>query len=115
MGFAENLRVLRKAKQMTQEEVARRVGVRRQTIIDWENPEGKRPGFFHLIALVTVLETSWYKLMDGEVQQVKEDYPNWRRMHGLVNALRIYAKATDAVIHGAKSEFGKEEEIDDGK
>ena len=39
MKFGENLRVLRKSKNMSQETIAEKVGVSRQSISKWENGE----------------------------------------------------------------------------
>ena len=37
MKFGENLRILRKSKKMSQETIAEKVGVSRQSISKWEN------------------------------------------------------------------------------
>ncbi len=108
MGFSENLRDIRKSRRMTQNQLATKLGVRRQTIIDWENPEGKRPGFFHLTVLVTALEVSWNKLMDGEVQQLKSELPEWRKATGMVAALQAFAKVSSALSAQTFGESRKE-------
>lgn len=101
MGFSENLKAIRTAKGLTQAQLAIDVGVQRQTIGEWENPEGKRPDFFNLICLVTALDVSWNKLMDGEVQSVKKAFPNWRNMEGLAKALQSFAKKVDQITEEA--------------
>lgn len=51
MGFSENLKNIRHSKGLSQERLAKKIGVYRQTIIEWENPEGKRPEFDSLVWL----------------------------------------------------------------
>lgn len=97
MGFSENLKAIRTAKGMTQDQLAQKLGVQRQSIVEWEKPNGKRPDFFNLVCLVTTLEVSWNKLMDGEVQTVKEAIPEWKHMEGIVKALQIFVQATEKV------------------
>lgn len=97
MGFSENLRAIRKTKGMTQEQLAIKLGVQRQSIVEWENPTGKRPDFFNLVCLVTALDVSWNKLMDGEVQAVRKSVPEWKNMEGIVKALQIVARAADQI------------------
>ena len=76
MGFSENLKTIRTAKGMTQEQLAKKLGVQRQSITEWEKHDGKRPDFLNLVCLVTALDVSWNRLMDGEVQKVKEVVQN---------------------------------------
>ena len=97
MEFCENLRRLRTAKRMTQKELAERLGVRRQTIVDWEKPCSIRPDFLNLVGLVTVLDCSWDELMEGEVQRVRQSNPEWDRCKGLVAGLRILSNAIKTV------------------
>lgn len=115
MGFSENLRSIRLAKGMTQYQLAKKIGVRRQTVVDWENPNGKRPDFLSLICLVTALGCSWNKLMDGEVQTVKDNNPEWKRFDGIIKVFRSLANATDALYAKNFNHSGKEDtnELDD--
>lgn len=114
MGFNENLREIRKARGMTQKQLAEKLGVRRQTVVDWESPKNNSketgPDFINLKALVTILEVSWNKLMDGEVEQVKSDFPQWKNMKGLVVALRTFAKASGALYEQAFTNQSRKEE-----
>ena len=72
MGFSENLRELRQAKKMTQEELAKKLGVTRQAVISWEDPKGKRPSFEFLVGLVFTLKVTWNRLMAGEIERIKK-------------------------------------------
>ena len=109
MKFSENLKAIRSSRRMTQKQLAKRLGVRRQSIVDWENPDGKRPDFLNLIGLVTVLEVSWAELMDGEVQAVKEQNPNWQWCEGLVAGLRVFGNAVSAMNTEVFNQQRKEE------
>ena len=106
MGFSENLRNIRKHKGITQKQLADKLGVQRQTIVEWENDDGKRPDFLNLVCLVTALGVSWNRLMDGEVQAVKSNIPEWKQLDGLVKALQTFAKHTDII---AKEVFHRNE------
>ncbi len=97
VGFSENLKAIRSAKGMTQEQLAQKLGVQRQSIVEWEKPDGKRPDFLNLVCLVTALEVSWNKLMDGEVQTVKQTVPEWKHMEGIVKALQTFAQVADKI------------------
>ena len=97
MGFNENLKAIRTTKGMTQEQLAQKLGVQRQSIVEWEKPDGKRPDFLNLVCLVTALGVSWNKMMDGEVQTVKETVPEWKNMEGIAKALLAFAQAADKV------------------
>lgn len=88
MGFSENLRKLRKEAGFTQSKFAERLGISRQTVVQWEDPKGKRPDFVNLLGIVTVLNCSWNKLMDGEVQTFKEQVPDWSKQKSLVACIR---------------------------
>lgn len=117
MGFNENLRKIRKARGMTQKQLAEKLGVRRQTVVDWEKPKDNLkdtgPDFVNLKALVTILEVPWNKLMDGEVEQVKSDFPQWKNMKGLVVALRTFAKGSGALYEQAIINQSRKEESKD--
>jgi len=66
MGFSENLKEIRKAKKWSQQKLADKLKVARQTIIEWEDPDGNRPSFDCLVELVATLRVSWGRLMAGE-------------------------------------------------
>ncbi len=101
MGFSENLKAIRTAKGLTQEQLAKKLGVQRQSIVEWENPNGKRPDFLNLVCLVTALEVSWNRMMDGEVQTVKDNVPEWKHMEGIAKALQLFAQVTGQITKEA--------------
>jgi len=83
---------------MTQAELADRLGVRRQTIGDWENTKKTtRPRFYELVSLRNALDVSWNRLMADADEGIKEADPNWKRVEGMVNALKIFAQATSRI------------------
>lgn len=88
MGFSENLRKLRKQAGYTQLTFAEKLGISRQTVVEWEKPQGDRPDFVNLLGIVTVLGCTWNKLMDGEIQSFKEQMPDWSKAKGLVSCIK---------------------------
>lgn len=65
MSFAENLQSIRKEKQLSQEELAERIGVSRQAISKWEQGSGY-PETEKLLVLSQELNISLDYLMLGE-------------------------------------------------
>lgn len=113
MGFSENLKEIRKSRGMTQKQLAEKLGIRRQTVVDWENNKGNGPDFINLKALVTTLEVSWNRLMEGEVEQVKIDFPQWKKENGMVVVLRALAKTSGALYEQIFHDNSREE-VPDG-
>ncbi len=66
MGFAENLRQIRKKKGLSQEELAELAEVSRQAVSKWEQGEGY-PETEKLLLLASVLGTSLDSLMTGQI------------------------------------------------
>lgn len=97
MGFSENLKRLRRESGFTQITFAEKLGVSRQTVTQWESPNGKRPDFINLISIVTVLGCSWNQLMDGEVQTIKKQMPDWSKVNNLVSCIRAIREKIDYV------------------
>ena len=64
--FKDNLIHLRKIRQLTQEEVADRIGVTRQSIAKWESDKGL-PDIDNLKALSMLLNVSIDYLLDNEI------------------------------------------------
>ena len=71
MNLAKNLQVLRKNKKITQEEVAERLGVSRQSVSKWETGEGY-PEMDKLLLLSDWFGVSVDELLRGDLQ--KEEY-----------------------------------------
>ncbi len=65
MGFAENLRQLRREKGLSQEDLAERLNVSRQSVSKWEQGVGY-PETPTLVLLARELEVSLDRLMDRE-------------------------------------------------
>ena len=68
MSFGENLRLMRKARNLTQEQFAEALGVSRQAVSKWEADSGY-PEAEKLIAISRVLGVSADKLLDIEPEQ----------------------------------------------
>ena len=68
MSFAENLKQLRKAKQLSQEELAEMLDVSRQAVSKWEQGIGY-PEMEKLLLLSSKLRVSLDSLMETEIAQ----------------------------------------------
>ena len=66
MSFSENLQVIRKNNQLTQEELAELLGVSRQAVSKWELGEGY-PEVEKLLILSKKLNVSLDSLMTGSI------------------------------------------------
>ena len=71
MGFAENLRRLRKERNLSQEDLAELLGVSRQAVSKWEQGEGY-PEVEKLLVLAGELDVSLDSLMGREPPREKE-------------------------------------------
>ena len=71
MGFAENLRRLRKERNLSQEDLAELLGVSRQAVSKWEQGEGY-PEVEKLLVLAGELDVSLDSLMGRELPREKE-------------------------------------------
>lgn len=72
MSFADNLQSIRKEKQLSQEELAERIGVSRQAISKWEQGNGY-PETEKLLVLSQELNVSLDYLMLGETRFPEKD------------------------------------------
>ena len=69
--FAENLKTLRKAKELSQEELAVRLNIVRQTVSKWEKGLSV-PDADLLICLADILEVSVSELLGGRIESEQE-------------------------------------------
>ena len=84
MKFGDNLRQIRKSKKMSQEQLAEKVNVTRQTISNWELEE-TTPNPEQLKLLSKVLNISIDELLDNDIQNVVvEKVSNTEKLAGLV-------------------------------
>lgn len=72
MNLAENLRYLRKRDQITQEELADRLGVSRQSVSKWETGEAY-PETDKLIALCDLFEVTLDRIVRGSLTDKEEE------------------------------------------
>ncbi len=70
MNFSENLASLRKSKNLSQEEIADRLGVSRQAISKWENGQAL-PETANIMKLCEILEVTPNELLGYEEQKAK--------------------------------------------
>lgn len=69
MSFGNNIKILRKEKGITQEQLADMLGVSRQAVSKWESDSGY-PETDKLLVLAKALETSLDYLMNNETENV---------------------------------------------
>lgn len=73
MSFGENLQFLRKKNNITQEQLAERLGVSRQSVSKWES-DGSYPEMEKLVQLCEMFSCNMDALLRGSVEEnVKED------------------------------------------
>ena len=119
MSFAENLKLLRKEKQLSQEELAEILDVSRQAISKWEQGIGY-PEVEKLLLLSSKLSVSLDRLMETEIAQKPK--PQMQSAAGIITITspieRVIATCHKVVssqkISGGKSSpqyalFGKSE------
>lgn len=82
MSFAENLQSIRKEKQLSQEELAEKIGVSRQAISKWEQGSGY-PEMEKLLMLSQELNVSLDYLMLGETR-IDESNKNKSVTHKII-------------------------------
>lgn len=79
MSFSDNLRTLRKSKNLSQEELAEMLGVSRQAVSKWESDEGY-PEVEKLLIIAKELNVSLDSLMYSEIPAKKSE-TNSRQGH----------------------------------
>ena len=72
MDLGENLYNLRKKKNLSQEEVAEKLNVTRQTISKWETGESK-PDFDKIVPICNLFEITTEELLSGKQAEKKEN------------------------------------------
>lgn len=78
MSFGQNIQFLRKMhKGMTQEELAEKMGVSRQTVSKWEL-DSTYPEMDKVIALCKLFSCSMDKLVREDISMINEAYSNIR-------------------------------------
>ena len=80
MTFGERLLKLRKSKSMTQEDLAEKLDVTRQTISKWECCEST-PDFQYLIEISRLFDVTTDYLLKGDIPQEKEQQPITQNNH----------------------------------
>lgn len=81
MNFAENLRVLREKNGMTQEQLAERMEVSRQTVSKWES-EASFPEMEKLVQLTELFGCTMDGLLKGNMKQVNQNEAKLYEEHG---------------------------------
>lgn len=102
MNFAENLRYLRKRDQITQEELADRLGVSRQSVSKWETGEAY-PETDKLIALCDLFSVSIDAIVRGSVSEgeTEEKGAFEAPAEGTEGTdIKVYARHMNGYTHG---------------
>ena len=94
MSFAENLQSIRKEKQLSQEDLAERIGVSRQAISKWEQGSGY-PEMEKLLALSQYLNVSLVYLMLGEARNAENNDNNAGSQNIIAPTGKITIKSFD--------------------
>lgn len=97
MNLGQRLMALRKSKQLSQEEVAEKLNVTRQTISKWETNQSS-PEFDKILPLCELFEISTDELLTGRKEKTKEQkeiilYTKEnmkKRTIGLVSSILLY-------------------------
>lgn len=106
MGFSENLQFYRKRENITQEQLAEKMEVSRQTISKWEAGT-TYPEMEKLLLLCDMFSCSMDTLMRGNAQDdVKEDTEDYDR-HMNQFGIRITAGIALLLVGAAVYEFGE--------
>lgn len=112
MTFGERLRALRKERGMTQEEVAQRLSVSRQTVSKWEG-DLTQPDLDRVVSLGKLFGVTADSLLTGEEQPGPGGAPREqkrRRGAGLWKALTLAAGLLGLLIFGLMAFTGKADE-----
>lgn len=97
MSLGQRLIKLRKSKQLSQEEVAEKLNVTRQTISKWETDQSS-PDFDKILPLCELFEISTDELLTGKKKKIKEqgeiildtNENKKKRTMGLVISILLY-------------------------
>lgn len=112
MGFGENLQYLRKRGDITQEQLAERLGVSRQTVSKWES-NVSYPEMEKLLSLCEMFSCTMDTLLRGDAAQVLcEDTADYdRHINGFSRriALGVALILSGVTLHLALSGFGAPE------
>lgn len=106
MNLGDRLMELRKVRGLSQEEVANKLNVTRQTISKWETNQST-PDFDKIVPLCSLFEISTNELLSGkkgeafkEIVYDRENENKKKRTTGLVSAIFLYFIAVISVIIG---------------
>ena len=93
MKFGENLKLIRSDKKISQELLAERLGVSRQSVSKWETGENY-PSMQNIMALCTIFKCKINELVHEEIKMsvVKFKEKEQKKMKGLTKAISIIAK-----------------------
>lgn len=75
MNFSKQLRIYRERDGYSQEELAKKIYVTRQSISKWEN-DHTYPDIHNLIALSTLFDVTLDELIKGDVEKMKQNVDN---------------------------------------
>ncbi len=118
MSIGQNIRMIREAKALTQEQVAEQIGVSFQAVSAWERDEYK-PDTERILKLAEVLDVSVSSLLEEKqgLFKTKEAIYNWEHMRTFVKTtaknlkLRDTFKAVDYAVEAHEGQKRKRSKI----
>lgn len=96
MKFCENLQKLRKAKNISQEQLAEMLGVTRQSVSKWESG-ASYPEMEKLVEMCKIFHCSLDVLVNGNALEEAEKQEN-SVLHSIMNAVEVSVKKTIALL-----------------
>lgn len=99
MSLGERLTSLRKKLNLSQEEVAEKLGVTRQTVSKWETDQST-PDFDKIVPICELYSISTNELIKGEVEDVKsiDIVDNNKRTKGIMLGVFLYFVAVISIM-----------------
>ena len=99
MSLGERLTSLRKKLNLSQEEVAEKLGVTRQTVSKWETDQST-PDFDKIVPICELYSISTNELIKGEVEDVKsiDIVDNNKRTKGIMFGVFLYFVAVISIM-----------------
>lgn len=106
MNFSKNIRLLRKRKRKTQDDVARALNIKRSTLSGYEN-EVAQPGIQALIAFSDYFQVAVDTLIKTDLSELNE-----RQLSQLENGYDVYLKGSQLRVLATTVDQNNEENIE---
>jgi transcriptional regulator with XRE-family HTH domain len=110
LQFGQRIKTLREAKNLTQQELADRIGIKRPSLTAWELGTTKKVKDENILAAARELETTPEYLLYGKEpapSPVAELEQTWDKLtpsqkHAIAEQARVYAKQNQDVLDNLK-------------